>query len=281
MPHDRQDTSSVPVTNGRQAPILEVDVRRPASGHTYWRAEREGRDGMRDGDKLQKAFLMPVGHWHGSLLVWRPGADPAKLYRRTWAFKRLVAVRAAITIGFLIVIGFFVVGESLVNGSVLKAIGIGVVTALLGSILWVAIAESGGGYTNLVREVRRSSLRSVPDTELYWPSSALERRLVRSLEIIQHSRAVATGIVGNERVTELHKHTWTLLTSQGVTQDDVDALQQAATEITEIDQVLAEQESKTDYDHAREAGKTLQDHSQAMADELRLFREFLKNERDE
>jgi hypothetical protein len=45
--------------------------------------------------------------------------------------------------------------------------------------------------------------------------------------------------------------------------------------------MLVQREFKTGYDHAREAGKALQHHGQAMTDELRLFRKFLKNERDE
>jgi GTP cyclohydrolase III len=65
-----------------------------------------------------------------------------------------------------------------------------------------------------------------------------------------------------------------------VTEGDVDALQQAATEITKIDHMLVQRESKTGYDQAREAGKALQDQGQAIAEELRLFRKFLDNEGD-
>lgn len=229
---------------------------------------------MRRDSREQRAFLTPIAHpYDGPSFIWRPGAKPTNLYRRSSAPWKLSALRAIMTTGWLTAIGSLA-AVFLSDFSWPAKAGVVFITIILASLLgnW----RVDGVYSATIRKIRRSWIYSLPVSEHHFPQSNLEMRLFDSLEKIQRSRAFKDGIIPGERIHELHKLVWRLVTSGQVLPKDAELLENTASEVVEVDRTLAERDTQTAYDEGRQTGSALVAHSTSLAEELRLFREFLE-----
>jgi len=226
-----------------------------------------------DGARLGGVFLTPITHsYDGQPLIWGPGVKPRKLYRRTSAFWKLCALRVAVTSGWFVAIA------SPISIWFLEGSLAGVVVVLFSLILCLGLIgfHAERNYGRMIFEFRRSWVTSVPTSELHWPRSAVEVLLFGSLETIQRSRALRTGIVNRRRFEQLHELVWMLVTSGQNQAKDAELLENAASEVLQVDRVLAERDTQAAYDEGRQTGTTLDMYSKSLAEELGLFRDFLE-----
>jgi hypothetical protein len=265
----------------------------------------------------KQAFRSPVGRdYDNRMLLWRPGADPATVYRKTSAFRSIAGYRALATLGFLVLAGALASGVRLAVeddwGAAVASLLIALV--LMGAIFYIA---KEGIYADRVERVQRRWHESCPDVQAFIgarldPQNLQQdlpygfgpaNLLVALLETIQDSQAAASGVVSTDRLKELHRYVWTVTTEAGWTGTDtftegyghsigpigesvidseelreaVKSLQRVAAEVAQVDEVLARHKQLLQPDQETSSRREFHADVRSLADELRAFRDLMSD----